>query len=128
MLIGTIHIIYHIFSNINNYLLLLLTVSSVPIVLACVHRLVESLVMLQLAAWCRISQKGYKDTLEKTLHKKCNLTKTHFMEQKLVKYFFFYSTILFELLSGSVPAIIWTLCCRPWWGISYRCVFWVSSV
>ena len=27
-----------------------------------------------------------------------------------------------SLLSGSVPAIIWTLCCRPRQGISYRCV------
>ena len=33
-----------------------------------------------------------------------------------------------SLLSGSVPAIIWTLSCRPWWCISYRCVglLWVG--
>ena len=31
-------------------------------------------------------------------------------------------------LSGSVPAIIWTLCCRPGWGISYRCVFWLLVI
>ena len=28
-----------------------------------------------------------------------------------------------SLVSGSAPAIFWTLCCRPGRGISYRCVF-----
>ena len=33
-----------------------------------------------------------------------------------------------SLLSCSVPAIIWTLCCRPWRGISYSLCFYVHFV